>query len=127
MQVSFMVFITVLIIIIIIIVIKISIHLQEKFYGQYGIQPPMNIPIPKDANEHPYGYISYNKDFLDWVCPTKPDTRVKCKTHNDCPGKAELCMNSAGYFAPSNGFEPQPDTNYCVCSITNMCIEEGIC
>ncbi len=95
---------------------------REK-YGRPGMfSPPLNIPIPTDAGTHPYGYTSYSKDYLNWICPTKPDDHKWCRTRDDC-GKGELCFNSAT-GGPANG--PYPEANYCTCMIANGCIE-GIC
>ena len=109
-----------------IILIKSIKHDTEKFYGQLGLQPSMIIPIPPNANSNPYGYIDYgDEQFLKWVCPSKQG-EISCKTYKDC-GIGEVCINSAGYFAPLNGSEPYPQYNRCTCSISNACITDGVC
>jgi hypothetical protein len=85
------------------------------------------VTIPPDANSKPYGYTSYTPEQLKDLCPTATGAGKWCKDHNDCPGQAELCFNSAGYVVSEGKENPQPESNYCVCSIQNDCMELGIC
>jgi len=90
-------------------------HLNPVPVPDFTMQP-FNVPV------YPFN-VGTGRTFpnVKVLCPDA--TGVKCKTKEDCPGAAQLCMNSAGY--PSDGTEDP--ANYCVCSIMNDCISEGVC
>jgi hypothetical protein len=100
--------------------------ITENFLRPGKPSIPMNIPIPENVRQSP-GYIDYSYIDFKNLCPTPSDKTVWCKDHSDCPGKAELCYNSAGYPVISNSIGLQEESNYCVCSIQNPCMSEAIC
>ena len=97
----------------------------KPFYGKPGVAAvPLDIPIPTNRPIVGEGetYIDYSG--TDWrsLCPSPPGTR--CGTYADC-GPAELCIDQAGWFAPSG---IQSGSQVCVCSIQNACMTgENIC
>jgi len=96
-------------------------------YGKVGIASmPMNVYIPPHVYQT-NGVVDYSNIDFNKLCPTPPGAGKWCKNHNDCPGEAELCYNSA--YGPVVEGTPtvQEESNYCTCSIQNACIEPGVC
>lgn len=77
---------------------------------------PLFIHVPKKPSLYK-GYIDYPTPELLNLCPSvkkkQEKQSVKCETRLDC-GPAEVCVNDGA-------------SSYCQCSISNDCIEPGVC
>lgn len=97
----------------------------KPYYGRPGVRAiPFYVPLPNEqtVKDMDQTYVDYSGVDTKKLCPSPPGT--KCKTYSDC-GPAELCIDQAGWFAPST---VQPGSSVCVCSIQNPClIGENIC
>jgi hypothetical protein len=100
---------------------------SKESYGRTGVpNVPLNYRVPKHLKPMP-GYISYNQESVNALCPSKPGEGRHCMSRWDCPGLGELCYNSAGFPVIEGQDQPQPESNYCTCSLQNPCMIEGIC
>ena len=111
----------ILVIIICILAISLTVMCKKEPYDvnitQRGLRiDPLFVPVPKDPGLYK-GYVDYPKNELLDLCPSvekkKQDQSVKCETRLDC-GPAEVCINDGV-------------SSYCQCSISNDCINAGVC
>lgn len=77
---------------------------------------PLFVQVPKIPSLYK-GYIDYPTTELLDLCPSIKKKQlkesVKCQTRADC-GAAEVCVNDG-------------ITSYCQCSISNDCVNAGVC
>lgn len=113
---------TYLILIILVLAVSIILKCRKEPYYDVNITErglrldPLFVNVPKHPSQYK-GYIDYPKTELLELCPSikkKQDKEsVKCETRLDC-GPAEVCVHDGV-------------SSYCQCSISNDCIEAGVC
>jgi hypothetical protein len=74
---------------------------------------PLFIQVPEKPSIYK-GFIDYGNQRIQELCPnSQQKLSKKCETRADC-GPAEVCIHDGV-------------TSYCQCSISNDCIESGVC
>lgn len=110
-----------LIVISIVLALILTIKCKKEYYDvnitERGLRlDPLFVQVPKDPSLYK-GYIDYPKTELLDLCPSvkkkQEKQSVKCETRLDC-GPAEVCINDG-------------ISSYCQCSISNDCVESGVC
>lgn len=99
--------------------------INAEYYN--GSLYPLHIPPNRVGMEQGNGFVDYSQVDKHKLCPTPIGAGKHCNSHNDCPGVAEVCWNSTGYPVIDGMANPDPEANYCTCSIVNPCLEPGIC
>jgi len=120
--------IVLLILVVILFILLVRSNSRESF-GPGHPFIPMYIPIPQNLQQT-QTYLDFSDPaVLQKICPTPRGEGKWCKNHDDCPGEGELCYNSAwGWVSSDPDFvNPQPESNYCVCSIQSVCQIYGVC